>query len=72
MAEFGAIKWIKVLPRKGLAHLEFETSEALCQAMAASPIMLDSQIRVKVSQFRKCNLCTKLGHVEAYCKRPRN
>lgn len=72
LADFGAIKWIKVLPRKGLAHLEFETCEALCKAMAASPIVLDSQITVKVSQLRKCTLCTKLGHVGAYCKRPGN
>lgn len=67
MQRFGDVISIKRKKSPGAACVSFGDHEALCRAMAASPVALDHKISVSVTEAKFCGNCGKLGHLTADC-----
>lgn len=67
MEKFGIVTSIKVEKNKGRAHVEFKDQRSLCEAIAATPILLNPQIAVKIFEWKECAGCGKMGHLQAQC-----
>lgn len=62
---------LNVIKAKGTALVGLANHETLCRAMAASPVVMDPQISVKVATLKICGHCGKLGHTTEVCRDPR-
>lgn len=64
MEKFGAVSSLEIInKRRGTAHVDFATHDALRRAMAASPIVVSEQVTVRVAEWRHHDTGVKASHV---------
>ncbi|KAG8169234.1 hypothetical protein KVR01_001983 [Diaporthe batatas] len=69
MERFGAVRSLKIINKKfGIAHVDFLTHDGLCQAMAASHVLVSETVNVRVTELKTCNTCGKDGHSSEKCR----
>lgn len=69
MEQFGAVKSLNITKkRRDVAHVYFVTHDGLGRAIAASPMVVEGTVSVRVEQLNHCYNCGKAGHVTHTCK----
>lgn len=69
MEKFGAVRSLRITnKRNGTAHVDFAVHDGLCRAMAASPVVVNELITVRIVELRHCDVCGKAGHVARACR----
>lgn len=64
MEKFGAVSSLRIMnKRRGTAHVDFATHDALRRAMSASPVVISEQVTVRVVEWRQHDTGVKADHV---------
>lgn len=69
MEKFGAVRSLRITnKRNGTAHVDFAAHDGLRRAMAASPVVVNEFITLRIVELRHCDVCGKAGHVARACR----
>jgi hypothetical protein len=69
MESFGVVVSLRVTnERLGIAHVEFAKHDGLCRAIAASPMLVNEAVKVRVAELKHYRAYGKDGHDAQHCK----